>query len=167
MKTLIQNLKLILTGKRPLSDVWEYIVGHYRYRLLYWNLRCVQSNYKIINWLRPLRLHRLIRKHIREQIEYRFKWMDQECFWAGSCKICGCTTTQLQMANKSCDKPCYPPMMSKAEWSMYNQGLTIPLMKIRSSYWQSGDERWLKENKTGRPLLLRYDSKLLEYVQIN
>lgn len=27
--------------------------------------------------------------------------------------MCGCHTTALQMANKSCDKPYYPPMMSK------------------------------------------------------
>ena len=42
--------------------------------------------------------------------------MDTKCYTAGECKLCGCETTALQMANKQCDKPCYPPMMSKGKW---------------------------------------------------
>ena len=42
--------------------------------------------------------------------------MDKQCYEEGQCKMCGCQTTALQMANKACDKPCYPSMMSKRDW---------------------------------------------------
>lgn len=42
--------------------------------------------------------------------------MDPECYVKGQCKMCGCTTTALQMANKSCPKPCYPKMMNRKQW---------------------------------------------------
>lgn len=64
----------------------------------------------------------MLRKHIRQQIEFRIKYMDRECYQNGSCKFCGCTTTALQMANKSCDKPCYPEMMDKRCWEAFNLG---------------------------------------------
>jgi hypothetical protein len=57
-----------------------------------------------------------IRKHILEQIEYRVSVMDRECYNSGSCKICGCNTIHLQMANKSCEGNCYPKMMNKKDW---------------------------------------------------
>lgn len=60
-----------------------------------------------------------MRKHIREQIDWRIEVMDKECYNAGSCKMCGCETTALQMANKACDKPCYPKMMTQWEWDWY------------------------------------------------
>jgi len=62
-----------------------------------------------------------MRKHIREQIEFRIYIMDHECYEQGSCKLCGCPTTKLQMANKACDKPCYPEMYSKKEWNELNE----------------------------------------------
>ncbi len=58
----------------------------------------------------------MIRDHIKEQIDYRIEVMDRDCYNQGSCIICGCSTTALQMADKACDKPCYPPMMKKKEW---------------------------------------------------
>lgn len=61
----------------------------------------------------------LIRTHIREQIDFRIKVMDKECLNQGSCKLCGCMVTGLQMANKMCDKPCYPVMLSKKEWKKF------------------------------------------------
>jgi hypothetical protein len=27
------------------------------------------------------------------------------------------------MADKACDKPCYPPMMNKEEWAMFKEDL--------------------------------------------
>lgn len=45
--------------------------------------------------------------------------MQKSCYKNGSCDMCGCHTTALQMANKSCDKPCYPPMMSKKDWGLF------------------------------------------------
>lgn len=59
----------------------------------------------------------LIRSHIFEQITYRVDtWADQDCYWNGSCRLCGCDTPQLFMANKSCKNPCYPTMMNKTKW---------------------------------------------------
>ena len=58
----------------------------------------------------------LIRKHIREQIEIRINSMNRECYNSGSCVECGCATTALQMANKACERYCYPAMFSKNEW---------------------------------------------------
>jgi phospholipase C len=46
--------------------------------------------------------------------------MDKECYENGSCKICGCATTALQMADKQCDKPCYPKMMSRSIWYQFS-----------------------------------------------
>jgi len=60
----------------------------------------------------------LIRKHIREQISFRINSMRRTCFTNGECEECGCSTTALQMANKTCGGICYPPMISKEKWRM-------------------------------------------------
>lgn len=88
----------IIKGKRPLKDVWHFIVGHYRYNLYYSKLKF------------------LIRKHIQEQIEFRINNMKKECYENGECIKCGCRTTALQMCSKSCDGNCYPPLMPKKVW---------------------------------------------------
>ena len=88
-------------AKPTFKNIIAYIQGNLRYRLFY-------SNFAF-----------LIRPHIREQIEVRINSMDQECYNAGECKICGCQTTHLQMADKACDKPCYPSMMSKKQWNFF------------------------------------------------
>ena len=80
--------------------MYAYIQGNIRYELFY-------SKFK---WLLP--------KHIEEQIMYRINSMDIDCYNEGSCKMCGCKTTALQMANKACDKPCYPFMLSKKSWNL-------------------------------------------------
>lgn len=49
--------------------------------------------------------------------------MDKSCYLTGSCKICGCKTTALQMANKSCDAPCYPVLMGRKRWRDFKRGL--------------------------------------------
>ncbi len=92
-------LKQIINGDRPLKDVWHYIVGNYRYILYYSNLKF------------------LIRKHILEQIEFRINNMNKECYDSGECIKCGCSTTALQMCNKSCEGKCYPKMLSKKMWN--------------------------------------------------
>lgn len=63
----------------------------------------------------------LIRSHIREQIFFRVKSMKSECFNNGECVMCGCKTTALQMANKSCEGVCYPPMLNKKEWNKFKE----------------------------------------------
>lgn len=81
-----------------LRNIKAYLQGTIRYKLYY-------SRFKF-----------LIPKHIREQIDARISSMDRECYNQGQCKLCGCQTTALQMANKACDKPCYPKMISKNVW---------------------------------------------------
>ena len=112
---LITKLK---QSKHPIRDVISYIQGTIRYKLFY-------SNFK-----------GLIRKHIREQIEFRIMVMDKECYNNGSCTICGCTTTALQMANKPCDKPCYPKMYCKRAWKVINP--------ILNRLWERDKEHYYK-----------------------
>ncbi len=65
-------------------------------------------------------LNNLVPKHIAEQYNLRISVMDRLCYKEGECTICGCETTKLQMADKACDKPCYPPMMDKALWEKFS-----------------------------------------------
>lgn len=88
-----------MNKKYTLTNIWSYIQGWTRYHIYY---------SKYFNFL--------MRKHIREQIEFRINSIDKECYFNGSCKLCGCAVTALQMANKQCDKPCYPKMLSKSVW---------------------------------------------------
>lgn len=99
--------KNILRGDEPLVSIWHYIVGNYRYRLYY-------SDHPIIRVL--------MRRFIKHQIDIRIINMSSECFENGECKMCGCQTTHLQMANKACDKPCYPKMMKKSLWKIFITG---------------------------------------------
>lgn len=55
----------------------------------------------------------------------RIDFMLPACYSTGSCVLCGCTTTALQMATKSCDKPCYPRLMNKQQWEDFKQGMFI------------------------------------------
>lgn len=86
-------------SKVTVSNTIAYIQGKLRYKLYY-------SYYNF-----------LIPTHIKEQIDYRIRVMDKECFNNGACKICGCETTALQMANKACPKPCYPKMLNRKNWN--------------------------------------------------
>lgn len=90
-------------AKPTLKNIIAYIQGNLRYKLFY-------SKFAF-----------LIRPHIREQIQVRINSMDPICYGNGECKICGCQTTALQMANKACDKPCYPSMLSKQQWYVINK----------------------------------------------
>ncbi len=51
--------------------------------------------------------------------------MEKECYSQGHCKLCGCDTPHLQMANKPCEKPCYPRMMSKSKWKDFLKGYSF------------------------------------------
>lgn len=93
-----------MVQKKKFSDIFAYFQGYYRYNLYY---------SKHFKWL--------IRKYIFEQIVWRISVMDIECYETGSCKLCGCDTTALQMADKQCDKPCYPSMMNKKEWLKFKE----------------------------------------------
>jgi hypothetical protein len=99
-----------------LVNVISYFQGNLRYKLYY------SKNWK---WL--------IRQHILEQIDFRIKVMEPRCLSEGSCMLCGCTTTALQMAFKSCDKPCYPELMGKDRWERFQSG--YPTMDSHG-YWK-------------------------------
>ena len=99
--------------KINLDNIKAYFTGNWRYRLYYSKLR----------FLIPL--------HIREQYEMRLQLMDKECYNNGECKICSCATTNLQFANRECDKPCYPPMMSKSDWSLFMISLRYTKTNIK------------------------------------
>lgn len=96
-----EHVKKFVSGGYSVSDVIDYFRGMFRYH-------CYYSKKK---WIRNL-----IPCYIKEQIDFRIKVMDRECYNSGSCKMCGCMTTALQMANKSCEKPCYPPIVNKRLW---------------------------------------------------
>ena len=123
-------------AKPTLKNIIAYIQGNLRYKLFY-------SNFAF-----------LIRPHIREQIEARIRSMDQECYNAGECKMCGCQTTALQMANKACDKPCYPSMMSKKQWNFFKdlskkgypvaiEGNNLSVLK-EDFFWKLENNKFIK-----------------------
>lgn len=69
----------------------------------------------------------LLRKHIVEQITWRIKVMNPQCYSEGSCVKCECDTPALQMANKVCEGNCYPKMMSKKDWETHKKLRENPL----------------------------------------
>ena len=118
-----KKFRIIMKAKINLKNIKSYIVGNYRYKLYY-------SSYFYI----------LIKKYIREQIEMRIECMDEECFLNGSCKLCGCETTALQMANKACDKPCYPAMMDKKSWERFKTGALYYDKETKMMWWYKKGE---------------------------
>lgn len=98
-------------AKVNLSNICAYIQGNFRYYCYYHGFQ----------WL--------MRRHILEQIRARILSMDQECYKAGQCKLCGCSTTALQMANKTCEGLCYPSMLNKTTWSRANTGMRSLIYK--------------------------------------
>lgn len=109
-----------MKAKISLSNILAYLQGNYRYKLFY---------SEKFGWL--------MRKRIREQIEYRINSMDKECYNAGECKLCGCQTTALQMANKACDKPCYPEMIGARDWRILQ---AFPKALIYTNEWKIDTE---------------------------
>ena len=93
-----------------LSDIYYYVEGN-------------------IRWMMFRRCRRMIRGHIMEQIVSRVRSADAECTCMGRCKICGCHTPALYMCGKSCDKPCYPRMMSRRRWERFKE--------------EGGDKEWI------------------------
>ena len=75
----------------------DYLVGNYRYF-------CYTS------------VPFLLRKHIKEQYEWRLTQSNPKCLDNGECIMCGCKTPNLMMANRSCEDRCYPEMLNKKEW---------------------------------------------------
>lgn len=61
----------------------------------------------------------LVRKHIKEQYEWRLIKANPECLKQGQCVYCSCKTPDVQLANKPCWSGCYPPMMNKVHWNWF------------------------------------------------
>lgn len=110
--------------KITLSNIRAYITGHYRYKLYH-----------------TPHLRGLMRTHIKEQIATRIRSMDKLCFDRGSCKLCGCRTTHLQMANKACDKPCYPKLVDSYQWLTMKRGFSF---KFKGITWRLVDDKFRK-----------------------
>lgn len=116
------------------SNILAYLQGKYRYKIYYGSrLKWKWLNFK---WL--------MRPHIREQIYTRIESMDKDCYLAGQCKLCGCETTALQMANKACDKPCYPKMLSKRSWERLKDG-PFSYIYIKQTWWTIKDNKFVKD----------------------
>lgn len=82
-------------------DAVNYIVGNIRYKVYY-------SKFKF-----------LIPRHVRDQIHFRISIMSPECKEGGSCKICGCTVTALQMTEGPCPGGYYPKLMGRFRWRKF------------------------------------------------
>lgn len=108
--------------KINIKNIVAYFQGTWRYKIYYSYLR----------WL-------LLSPIIEDQISWRIKIMEKECYNEGSCKLCGCQTPALQMANKSCDKPCYPPFMSGIKWRKFIAGKKVWIKSgKKEDSWQLG-----------------------------
>ena len=114
-----------MKAKINIKNIYSYIIGNYRYQLYY---------SKNFSWL--------MRNFIKRQITLRINSMDEECFNNGQCKMCGCKTTALQMANKECDKPCYPKMLSRSKWIKFVLDSMFGVSTVID------DRRWIIDFKT-------------------
>lgn len=111
-------IRHLIRSQVSARDVLYFVQGQFRYLLYY-------SSNKV--------LYSLMRNHIREQIRYRIRIMNSTCYNSGSCIYCGCATTALQMASKTCDGGEYPPMVNSTTWKLFvEEGLYIA---DREKYW--------------------------------
>lgn len=117
--TLKQKFKNLFQGMYSVKDVIEYYIAIYRNQ--YYNTK--------FQWL--------IRKHIREQIDYRISVMKKECYINGECTECGCETPALQMTNKPCKGNCYPSMMNRKNWKAFNNYIYITDYKTKITWKKS------------------------------
>ena len=100
----IHWLKLI-KFQYSFADIIDYFRGNIRYKLYY------------------SKFNHMLPSHIKEQIDFRINiMMDKECYNRGSCKVCGCSTTNLQMANKPCEGHCYPQIVNEEVWFDFKLG---------------------------------------------
>ena len=67
--------------------------------------------------------------YIMEQIQYRLSEMDINCLERGYCP-CNCSVPEKQYEDRSCERGCYPDMMSKEDWERYKISHKIELSKI-------------------------------------
>lgn len=90
-------IRLLKRLKRNPKLMWNYFIGNYR------------------SFLYSSRIP-LIRKHIREQYEWRLTLANKECLDNGSCIKCGCKTPNLLFSPEACEGACYSRLVSKKLW---------------------------------------------------
>lgn len=84
--------------------------------------------------------------------------MDSQCYKEGSCKLCGCKTTALQMASKPCDKPCYPALLKKKQWKEIRNSSYSYFIEKRGDFFYS----WRIDRENYRFVLDISDEQNLE-----
>lgn len=107
------------------KNIFAFLQGNFRYFFYY---------SKYFKWVIP--------KYVREQIDFRIKSMRKSCYEKGECEECGCKTTHLQMANKTCGGICYPSMLKKKDWDYckkYGHVLDCP----NSRLWKIEDGKFV------------------------
>lgn len=99
---------------KMLSNIFYYLQGNIRYFLFRF-------------------ARKLLPKYIQEQFHYRMNSIKKECFFSGSCRNCGCSIPQLQMADKKCSVGCYPEMKTQSDWEEYKLKNNIGCSIIQNS----------------------------------
>lgn len=118
--------------KRKIKDIIAFIEGNLRYSIYYSKFAC------------------LLPPYIKEQIEVRINSMNKQCYLQGACVKCGCKTTALQMANKTCDGLCYPDMLAEHLW----EGLKKGQMVLSNEHlWYVKNNRFYKTDSRYEELL--------------
>lgn len=146
-----------------LKNVYFYVQGWLRYYMYYGEFRAYNitnskdkhiteftwKEFCQIKWF--LFTYRLLPNHLRHQIKIRIN-SSMPCIAEGQCTICGCSTPALQMTTKACDKPCYPAMMNRKEWTIFIKNLftqlgTGPVIyyydKNTNKYWTLFNEKFI------------------------
>ena len=141
-------VKRLMKGEYTVSDVMNYFIGMSRYQLYTY-------------------LPFLVMPYIRKQIELRFRMMDKDCYNNGSCKLCGCEVPHLQMANKSCDKPCYPPIMSRYDWKHFKVEVDSSNFTLVMGCYFTKDGVWTNCNDADTPFKDVELIKFRKYVERN
>ena len=116
-----------MKAKITFKNIKAYIQGTWRSKFMYTEFE----------WLIP--------KHISEQIRIRIKSMEKACYTEGNCQLCGCVTSALQMANKACDKPCYPSMVGYYRWTIFKRG-GLFYDSETEKFWSIRDNKFLMLN---------------------
>lgn len=94
------------------KNIKKFITGWYR-----WFLYKMQRSKYLVGF----EDYDFLPTHLQEQFKYRLSVMDKECLEAGHCKICGCKTPQLQLADEPCDGGCYPEFKNEEDWKTYKE----------------------------------------------
>jgi len=134
--------------------VFYFIQGWIRYYLYYGKYRNIRleriyltysgkEEKKTLAYKWNILMYSLLPNYIREQIRIRIN-SSRLCVEKGQCNICKCDTPALQMANKACDKPCYPAMMNKKKWIKFKTNLSnsLGIAPIIYHYDKSTNKYW-------------------------